>query len=98
MSAVLPLGMIDWRASFIKARGVSDEVFFDLYDKYLQSPYWLNRREKVLRRANGICEGCLTRPATMVHHLTYEHIGDELLFELRAICGRCHEKCHEGSD
>ena len=39
-----------------------------------------------------MCEGCGVRRAAQVHHLTYEHVGDELLFELVAVCGQCHDR------
>lgn len=65
------------------------------YQEYLQSPGWHRKRAAVLKRARGTCEGCLTRPAVEVHHLTYEHVGDELLFELVAVCEECHAKIHE---
>lgn len=66
------------------------------YSAYLLTPGLRARRAKVLHRAGGKCEGCLERPATQVHHLTYEHVGDELLFELVAICDVCHSKIHGG--
>lgn len=62
--------------------------------KYLQSEAWKTKRAKVLERAKGICEGCLEQRATQVHHLTYEHWQDELLFELVAICRDCHVRAH----
>jgi hypothetical protein len=68
--------------------------WWDWYDRYLESPEWRARRKLVLRRAGGICEGCLERRATQVHHRTYEHVGDELCFELIAICDQCHDRVH----
>ena len=65
------------------------------YNKYLQSSEWKARRLKVLSRAGGLCEGCGERRATQVHHTTYEHVGNEMLWELRAVCNECHERCHE---
>lgn len=62
------------------------------YDAYLQSPEWRAKREKVIARANGICEGCGEKRAVAVHHLTYDGVGDELLFDLVAICDECHKK------
>ena len=50
-----------------------------------------------MERAQGLCEGCRRRPATEVHHLTYEHVGDELLWELKAVCDHCHRRCHPES-
>lgn len=64
------------------------------YDAYLSSPDWKTRRDKVLARAKWVCEGCAEKAATQVHHLTYEHIFNELLWELVAVCDGCHEIAH----
>ncbi len=64
------------------------------YSEYLQSAEWRIKRDKVLKRAKGICEGCLERKATVVHHLTYRHIGNEFMFELLAVCKECHNRIH----
>jgi len=64
------------------------------YARYLQSPEWKAKRTKVLRRAEGVCEGCLSRPAVEVHHTTYANCGNELLFELVAVCKSCREQAH----
>lgn len=70
------------------------DEFWGWYREYLDSPKWQEKRKKVLKRANGTCEGCGDTEATEVHHLTYEHRGDEFLFELVALCKSCHEKVH----
>jgi hypothetical protein len=64
------------------------------YQDYLASPAWKQRRDLVMWRAHGICEACLSARAEEVHHLTYEHIGHEMMWELKAICRACHEKIH----
>lgn len=64
------------------------------YRAYLRTPAWQQKRVKVFERAKGICEGCGEVPATVVHHLTYSHMGDELLFQLVALCRPCHDKAH----
>jgi hypothetical protein len=64
------------------------------YDGYLNSPAWRAKRRAVMERAQGRCEGCRARPAVHVHHLTYDHVGDELLWELVAVCEECHARCH----
>lgn len=70
-------------------------AFWDDYSAYLNTPKWKAKRQKVLDRAAGLCEGCRERGPSEVHHLTYEHAGDELLFELVALCGVCHARCHK---
>lgn len=77
-----------------KIMNADDSAFWLAYEKYLAAPAWQQKRKKVLDRASGTCEGCLENPATQVHHLSYEHVGDEYLFELVAICDACHEKLH----
>lgn len=62
--------------------------------EYLVSAEWAERRSLVLHRAGGICEGCRSRKASVVHHLNYDHVGNELLFELVALCRACHDRCH----
>jgi 5-methylcytosine-specific restriction endonuclease McrA len=64
------------------------------YNAYLLTPDWRARRLAVLRRANGTCEGCGQQAATQVHHLTYERIGCEMLFDLVALCDACHHALH----
>jgi len=76
-----------------------------LYGEYLCSPEWQHRRSLVMTRAAGMCEGCGQRRATQVHHLRYprncwpgsaEWVAQEKLFDLRAICGSCHDDVHNG--
>lgn len=65
------------------------------YDDYLRSDQWKRKAALVLRRANYVCEGCLSRPATEVHHITYQNLHREFAWELRAVCAACHTRCHE---
>jgi 5-methylcytosine-specific restriction endonuclease McrA len=67
---------------------------YEEYQSYLKSPLWLNLRNRVLARAQDQCEGCGRWPATEVHHLTYAHVGQEFLWELRAVCRDCHDRLH----
>lgn len=82
----------------VRKQKSGDEGFKRKYDIYLSSPTWQAKRAKVLKRAGGICEGCLERRATQVHHLTYAHIFEEFMFELIAICDECHARLHEEKD
>lgn len=62
--------------------------------EHLESDYWKKIRQKVFRRANFICEGCGVNRATQVHHLTYDRLGCEMMFDLVAICKPCHKVIH----
>jgi len=64
------------------------------YHEYLQSPEWREIRKRVLERDNHLCQGCLMAPATQVHHLTYDNIMAEFLFELTSLCDHCHKRYH----
>ena len=66
------------------------------YQQYLQTPAWRLKRDAVMKRDNRLCQGCLKNQATEVHHLTYDRIFDEMLFDLVAICRDCHiNKIHK---
>jgi hypothetical protein len=88
----------DDKTRLAKAFGIEDksdkEGFFEVYNEHLKSEKWNQKRDKVFKRAKGTCEGCLENKATIVHHLTYANVGDELLFQLVALCDECHSKCH----
>lgn len=62
------------------------------YNAYLRTEKWRSKADAVLRRANRMCEACGVSTATQVHHTTYDHVGDEPLWELRAVCRPCHER------
>jgi hypothetical protein len=65
------------------------------YQIYLESRVWKEKRAKVLERCNKICEACLERAATEVHHTEYpEILGTEPLWTLRGICRPCHAQIH----
>jgi 5-methylcytosine-specific restriction endonuclease McrA len=69
-------------------------AFQEEYAEYLQTPEWRGRWRLVMERAKGMCEGCGKAKAQQVHHLTYEHVGNEFLWQLVAICHECHERVH----
>lgn len=73
------------------------------YAIYLQSNTWRRRRQLVLEREGYLCEGCREHRATQAHHLNYpqncppgspEWIDQEMLFDLIALCERCHKRVH----
>jgi 5-methylcytosine-specific restriction endonuclease McrA len=80
------------------AKSIMDQfdrnAFLTEYSPYLNSDAWAKRRSLVMQRTQGLCEGCRETRASEVHHLTYEHVGNEFLFELVALCMACHERLH----
>ena len=75
-------------------RTEKQNLWLSNYNEYLNSEAWNIRRRKVWKRCGGICEGCGELPVTEVHHLTYTHIGNELLYELVGLCDTCHGAVH----
>jgi len=65
------------------------------YQTYIRSDAWRQKRQQVIARAHGICERCGRWPIVNVHHLTYEHIGNEGLEDLLGVCSRCHRELHK---
>jgi 5-methylcytosine-specific restriction endonuclease McrA len=72
----------------------ASEEWWSKYNAYLNTEEWRRRRELVFDRAGGLCEGCRKQTASQVHHLTYDHVTDEFLWELVAICDECHRRVH----
>lgn len=70
---------------------IQDETRQENYNAYMQSPDWKKRREQVLKRDHYTCQACLSATATDAHHKTYDHFGNEPLFDLVAVCRPCHE-------
>jgi len=70
------------------------EVWQRAYDEYLETPAWKRKRQLVMLRAQGICEGCREAEAIDVHHFSYADVGQEFLFQLAALCRMCHERLH----
>lgn len=77
-------------------RTAASDAWWRKYDEYLRSDRWrFEKREPVLVRDGYLCQArlsCCTNEATQVHHTTYEHVFDEPLFDLIAVCRECHEE------
>lgn len=70
------------------------EAWQRAYEQYRQSPEWKRKRQLVMLRAQGICEGCREVEAIDVHHFSYDDVGQEFLFQLVALCRKCHDRLH----
>lgn len=64
------------------------------YYSYIHSEAWFQRTEQVRKRNGGTCEVCNLRFGAVVHHRTYQHLGEELDEELLHVCKSCHEAIH----
>lgn len=67
------------------------------YSDYRASPAWREKRTYVMNRCGGLCEGCRTSESHDVHHLSYQHMGNEFLFELVGLCRPCHDRWHQSA-
>jgi hypothetical protein len=64
-----------------------------LYDTYMQSLVWKNKREARKLIDGDACADCGTGWPVEVHHLHYRRIGDEdVKRDLRCLCKPCHQK------
>lgn len=80
------------------ARTPGTAEWWQRYNAYLSSVAWKRKRSLVLERDNYVCQGCMQQRATQAHHLTYAHVGHELLFELVSVCDTCHHTLHPEMD
>lgn len=67
------------------------DVFWDDYSEYLKSEQWLEKRKIVLERDKYVCQSCLTKKATQVHHTIGYFRKNEPLFTLFSVCNECHD-------
>lgn len=79
---------------YIEIQNREDEDKRKAYEEYLKTDRWKDKRNLVLERDNYICCACRRRSATQVHHLTYQNLFNEPLFELVSVCDICHEHLH----
>jgi 5-methylcytosine-specific restriction endonuclease McrA len=80
--------------SYMAQREAENAAWWARYDEHLASEKWQRTRKTIFERDQGICQGCLARPATQVHHVTYRNVCNEFAFQLVAICDECHERFH----
>ena len=66
------------------------------YGEYLETDYWKAKRHYAKNAAGWRCLICNASADLVVHHRTYERIGDEHLKDLVVLCRECHALFHEG--
>ena len=82
-----------------------NEGWWSWYKLYLNSRVWKEKRHAVLQYAKtspgmyrcAACGGVFPALEIEVHHLTYQRVGREPLFDLVAVCRGCHEQLTQWS-
>lgn len=92
---ILINGKSDGLRKSIEERVYIKELNYMDYYKYIHSPEWFTRTELIRKRNNGLCECCVMRYGTCVHHRTYERLGEELDSDLLHVCIYCHRMIHK---
>jgi len=65
------------------------------YDDYIQSDEWDIRRKERLAIDEYTCQDCgVTGVSLDVHHLTYDRLGNEPMYDLLSLCRQCHNIEH----
>lgn len=71
-------------------------TWWDDYNRYLASPQWQRKRQRVLERDSHRCQaqldGCTGRATEAHHRGGYRYVQNEPLFELIALCHHCHDQ------
>ena len=65
-----------------------------LYQEYMRSEEWKEKKQIILERDQRWCQLCGDENNLHVHHLTYNRVGDEALFDLVTLCSHCHAHEH----
>ena len=75
-------GMSGWRA-----------LGFNSYKEYLDNWIWKEKSNN-FKEQIGKCQLCNSKENLQVHHLNYEHVGNESKKDVICICKRCHKNIH----
>lgn len=80
-----------------KFREKLNELGFDNYNQYLNSPHWkdVRRRYYQSKLYHGHCECCFRQVPLQLHHKTYKRLGNENLNDFVTLCKECHTKSHD---
>lgn len=62
---------------------------------YNKTAHWQDLRIRALGLAGDECFRCSSCNDLHVHHITYEHLGEEKMSDLQVLCASCHRKEHE---
>lgn len=71
-----------------------EEKEFVDYNEYIQSAKWKEKRNRRVAIDRYRCQKCGSTSKLNVHHLSYEHLGDEPMEDLITLCESCHAAVH----
>ena len=63
------------------------------YDRYRNSSAWKAKRKARLEMDKHTCQRCGCE-GEVVHHRTYDNIGNEKMEDLETLCSWCHKRIH----
>lgn len=65
-----------------------------MYNEYLLSKEWKNKRQKLLNIVLNKCEACGSNEKLICHHGSYDKVWFEPLHHLFILCDYCHNEYH----
>lgn len=69
---------------------------FNNYDEYLNSIYWKEKREWILKVFEHKCQKCGSTESLQVHHINYNSLGNENQHDVTVLCKKCHKEVNNG--
>ncbi|MFB7716766.1 HNH endonuclease signature motif containing protein [Nocardia sp. NPDC056100] len=78
------------RAAQRVAQGLPPTKPRSVYETYIASSWWVNRRRDYFTKHEKKCSGCGGREGISLHHKTYARKGAELDSDLVPVCQPCH--------
>lgn len=70
--------------------------FDPAYIAYIKSDRWKRKCTLYWMTYGRFCKACGKRSGPlMVHHMTYDHLGNEPLADLMGLCPECHREVHK---
>lgn len=68
---------------------------FEFYSDYINSKHWKEYKNNVYKNKKNCCEICGSEKRLIVHHKTYERLGEEKILDTMIVCAKCHDAIHK---
>jgi hypothetical protein len=82
-------------ARFLIKYRIGDSVPYRvIYQVYMSSPEWRERKAAYFSTHPKQCESCETTEGVQLHHKSYAHFTQEPDEDLAAVCETCHQWIH----